>query len=164
MPAQHRTLGALAWIFFISLILIGTATSFTLLFTRFKLADAPARVALICPVRSPDEQTARADLVIIGRVFAVLPGPTGGDVLITVDRALKGNAPLVGVTIAALDVAQPKERPGQLAGELHFASEQPPYLLFLRARSDGRYNTSRCDGSRFLGRGLTTEENQALGS
>jgi hypothetical protein len=47
--------------------------------------------------------------------------------------------------------------------DLHFNSDQPLYLLFLKNRSDGNFTTRRCFGSRFLGAGLTTPEQNLLG-
>lgn len=49
-----------------------------------------------------------------------------------------------------------------LSKTVPIASGQPPYLLFLKQRTDGKCNTSRCDGSRILGDGLTTEERGVL--
>ncbi|MBI3956956.1 MAG: hypothetical protein HY340_03105 [Candidatus Kerfeldbacteria bacterium] len=102
-----------------------------------------------CEPRSGQDYLARADLIIVGRVFAVVPGPTGADVLITVERTLKGTPPNTGVTIAAKD-ARPTQETGARRNELHFASGQGDYLLFLRTRRDGRFATSVCDGSRVL--------------
>lgn len=51
---------------------------------------------------------------------------------------------------------------GQVQNELSFASESQPYLLFLQRTPDG-YTTSRCEGSRLLGSGLTEAERAIVG-
>ena len=88
----------------------------------------------------------------------MIPGPTGADVLITVDDVRKGIVPEQGVVIAALDNTQIEEDVGGADRDLNFASGQPPYLLYLRERADGRYDTSVCDGTRFLDDPVMTEE------
>lgn len=113
---------------------------------------------------STEQKIAGADLIVTGNVFAVIPGPTGADVLINVDQVYKGTVPERGITIAALDAEKMNEERSIDGTDLHFASGQPPYLLYLHEREDDRYHTSRCDGSRFLGEGLSSEEQQFLGS
>lgn len=113
-----------------------------------------------CVALSAAERIARADLIVTGSVFAVLSGPTGADVLVTPDRVFKGQVPKEGITIAAKDAKAGVSL--SEGGELHFRSTDPVYLLFLRQRPDGRFLTSRCDGSRFLGNGLSEEEEPLL--
>lgn len=161
-PQTART-GPVLIGFFIVLILAVVFVVFRAAFppmpqTSTAPADRP-REPFRCPVEAASERIARADLIVTGSVFAVIPGPTGADVLITPDRVYKGQAPKEGITITAKDA----EAGVSLSeGELHFRSVDPTYLLFLRQRSDGRFLTSRCDGSRFLGNGLSAEEEPLL--
>lgn len=118
-------------------------------------------VAIQCQQRMVRENFARADLVLTGTVFAVTGQGADASVHITPASVFKGRLPDRGVTIAARATGQ-GAAVGTATGDLHFQSDQPPYLLFLRQRSDGRYNTSRCDGSRLLGSGLTGREQKVL--
>ncbi|MFA6511641.1 MAG: hypothetical protein WCV86_00735 [Patescibacteria group bacterium] len=117
-----------------------------------------------CIVRSVAEKVERADLIIIGRVFAVIPNDrTGATVLIEPDGILKGELPERGIEIAALDSLNLPEV-SRTQDEINFTSTDGTYLLFLRTRPDGQYDTSLCDGSRLLGTGLLENEKEALGT
>lgn len=120
-----------------------------------------------CIARLPSEYADNADLIITGEVFAVVPEETtGATVLITPLRVYHGVLPERGVDIASR-VGTPSTSDGSpkdnSMGELHFASGQPPYLLYLREGDDGRYRTSACDGSRSIPGGLTAQEQALLG-
>lgn len=120
-----------------------------------------------CIVRSISEYAENADLIITGEVFAVIPEETtGATVLITPSRVFRGVLPVRGVDIASR-VGTPSTSGGRpvdgRVDELHFASGQPPYLLYLRESDDGRYRTSACDGSRSMPEGLTAQEQAILG-
>lgn len=85
--------------------------------------------------------------------------PGYATVLITPGRVYKGNVLNDGIRIRA--------KAGVLASEgsqddLHFASDQAPYLLFLQQQFDGSYHTNKCLGSRLLGSGLTPAEQLVL--
>lgn len=115
-----------------------------------------------CDVTSAAQQYAAADLVLTGEVFLVVPdGTENAKVLITPLRLYKGDVPAAGVAITAK--AESGGTESNVTGELHFASGQPPYLLYLTQQANGLYTTSRCMGSRLLGEGLTNEEQQVLG-
>lgn len=104
---------------------------------------------------------ARADLILTGEVFLVVPADPGfATVLITPLRVYKGNVSAQGIRIRALADAPIT---GVASDDLHFASGQTPYLLFLQQQPDGVYRTSKCVGSRLLGGELTVEEQEALG-
>lgn len=100
----------------------------------------------------------KADVIVNGRVEAVLQSGKTADVWIEPVVWYKGKSTVnylhIQATIASGSSAT--------SGDLHFASDQPNYLLFLRAIGNGRYRTSKCYGSRLLGDGLTTAEAQAL--
>ncbi|MFC1662978.1 hypothetical protein ACFL04_02290 [Patescibacteria group bacterium] len=132
------------------------------------LLDAPIKnlfkSKLVCPDRTVDENILDADIIVIGSVFAVIPGQTGADVLITPTLLYKGAIPDNGIIIAASPAEGSEEQLMlEVKDDLHFASGQPPYLLFLRARQDDLFNTSKCYGSRALGEGLNEEEEILLG-
>lgn len=126
-------------------------------------ASLPTGPALVACEQLPlSASFQRANLILSGSVFAVTPGRDGlADVLITPNDIYKGTPPATGIVLAAF----PTTSAGQTdsLGSLHFTSDDPPYFLVLRARADGRFDTSRCDGSRLLGAGLTREEHDALG-
>ncbi|MEK7631961.1 MAG: hypothetical protein AAB445_03805 [Patescibacteria group bacterium] len=114
-----------------------------------------------CTPLSLAESVARADLILTGKVFLVVPAEPGyATVLITPQHFYKGTLPALGVRIRALATTEGENIP---ADDLHFASNQPPYLLFLEQDADGVYRTSKCMGSRLLGSGLTAEEQALLG-
>jgi hypothetical protein len=124
--------------------------------------NKPVAVEAQCDTVSVAQQYAAADLVLTGEVFLVVPdGVENAKVLITPSRLYKGKVPAIGIAIAAKAGANKVE--SDVAGELHFASGQPPYLLFLKTGENGVYTTSRCMGSRLLGEGLTSEERKAFG-
>lgn len=107
------------------------------------------------------ESIARADLILAGEVFLVVPADPGYvTVLITSKNVYKGQVPTRGVRILALADAGTT---GVVSDDLHFSSNQPPYLLFLQQQTDGVYRTSKCVGSRILGDGLTAAEQEMLG-
>jgi hypothetical protein len=126
------------------------------------MAGSPApttRVSVFsCPERTVAEQAARADLIMTGEVTGVLPGEPYGRVMIRPIHVYKGQpgAPTFILARPKTDLTVSSN-----PGDLHFQSDQPPYLLFLRQISGG-FLTSRCDGSRFLGDGLTSDEKTVL--
>lgn len=131
-------------------------------FPRQQSSSQLVPTAVSCPTLSIEERTARADLIVTGSVFAVLPLEGSlTRVLVEADRVYKGAVPEKGIEVVAIGI-KPEERISVPGGDLHFTSNDPPYLLFLRQREDGRYLTSRCDGSRVLGSGFNTEEGALL--
>ncbi|MEK7639706.1 MAG: hypothetical protein AAB424_00985 [Patescibacteria group bacterium] len=107
------------------------------------------------------DSVARADLILTGEVFLVVPADPGyATVLITPERVYKGEVLKAGVRIRAKADSLVG---GSVLDDLHFASNQPPYLLFLQQDTDGLYRTSKCIGSRSLGSGLTVDERAAFG-
>lgn len=123
--------------------------------------NAPTTTApRTCTPLSLADAKAEADLILTGTVFAVVPGEPYARVLITPERVFTGTVPDTGVTV----LAQSGGTTSGSGGDLHFTSADPPYLLFLRDRGDGTYTTSRCNGSRLFGAGLTDEEQHLLGS
>lgn len=142
----------------------GAALSFTYR-ADAPVSDQPGRAGAACPSgRSTEDYRNRAEIVLTGSVFAVLQNSDGtADVLITPQTFYKGRAPERGITIAARPLTGGQ---GGTDGsnDLHFTSEDPPYLLFLTQRSDGRFQTSRCNGSRRLDQGLTAAEQTVLES
>lgn len=117
---------------------------------------------VLCRQLPVSERFERADLVVTGSVFAVVPGQGGlADVLITPSEILKGIPPVTGIVLAArpttaVAAATPRN-------DLHFTSSDQPYFLVLYSRDDGRFDTSACDGSRLLGGGVTPQERHAIG-
>lgn len=103
--------------------------------------------------------TAKADRILTGRVEAVLTSAHLADVWIEPLTWYKGQTADRFLRIQA----QPTKIRKGTTGDLHFASGQPPYLLFLRKTSGVQYRTSRCYGSRLLGAGLTAAETAAFG-
>ena len=118
-----------------------------------------------CREQTPSELVAVADVVATGTVFAVIDGTPYARVLITPVEVYRGSVPDTGITVMAHAVrAGSQPDPGTLPGsEVQFKSSDPPYLLYLHRRTDGTFSTSRCDGTRLLGDGLTVEESAALG-
>jgi len=142
-------------------LVVGAAVAAIVSVSMLSSHPAPSTAKLTCVPIAPAVALERADLVLTGEVFLVVPA--GGEyahVLITPSRVYKGKTPPAGVRILAL--ADTGTAAGQLPNDLHFASGQSPYLLFLRQGADGIYRTSRCDGSRLLGIGLTDAEAAAL--
>lgn len=113
-----------------------------------------------CAPLSVVESVRHADLILTGDVFLVVPAEAGlATVLITPHQVYKGDVPALGVRIRALATT---EGANVNTDDLHFASQQPSYLLFLQEDTDGLYRTSRCIGSRSLGSGLTATERALL--
>jgi hypothetical protein len=116
------------------------------------------------------DHIAAADLILSGEVFVVLPDEPNALVYIKPLTVYKGTPPAQIIIRATAATATAGGTGGNAIvilpngtkeSELHFASGQPPYLLFLRG-SDNKFITSRCDGSRLLGGGLTAEESAVL--
>lgn len=124
-----------------------------------------------CPNQTESARIAAADLIVTGTVSVVLPEGSDALVYIKPQTIYKGDilTPFIiraqtidGVATGGSAKQQIVVLPdGTKDSELHFASEQPPYLLYLR-KSGNKFLTSRCDGSRFLGTGLTAEEQASL--
>jgi hypothetical protein len=115
-----------------------------------------------CPGQTLAQQAAAADVIMTGSVFMVLPDQDHALVIIDPIRIYKGQIDRPTIKIPAqADTAISSE---QTTDILHFASGQPPYLLFLKHGSGQQYITARCFGTRELGSGLTAEERQILGS
>lgn len=153
--ASNRT--ALAVLF----VLIVVALAITL---WPKDQTEPKYLGKNCDQLTLQEKVSLADLIVTGQVFIVIPSSFGAEVIIEPTRLYKGALTPQGIRIVA-DPAAPdgmKSSNGQTS-ELQFASTQPPYLLFLTARSDGRYDTRACLGSRLFGEGLTDQERQLIG-
>lgn len=115
----------------------------------------------LCPDRTLAENVAAADLILTGEVAAVLFQKTLADVWIKPRERFKGTPPSTGLRIMANPV-EDAQGTVEGMGDLHFTSDDPPYLLFLKQRADGRFSTSACYGSRLLGDGLTPEEKTVL--
>lgn len=148
----------------VALTVIGVA----LIGSRFTLPKSKSQVGLsqkeyvVCHIQPIEYRFQDPDLILTGSVFAIVPNKNGSaDILITPDKIYKGTVPTTGVVLAA----QPAVAGGAvtLSRDLHFTSNDPPYFLVLSSRTDGRYDTSTCDGSRLLGDGLTAEELDVLG-
>jgi hypothetical protein len=117
---------------------------------------------LVCQPTTLPEKFEQADLIVSGKVFLVLAdGPQNAKVLFSADRVYKGEIPKFGITIAAKQDTAITNASSN--GELHFATDNQEYLLFLKSSSGGLYTTSRCFGSREFGNGLSAEETQVLG-
>ena len=115
-----------------------------------------------CPATTLAERINEADIIVTGSVFAVLPDPVGAMVIIEPLRVYRGRVTAPSIRIPAHDATADTTKND--TGNLFFASDQPPYLLFLKKGPNGEYLTSRCYGSRLLGDGLTTEEQRILGN
>lgn len=108
------------------------------------------------------ENVRSADVVMTGQVFAVLPGGSlGAKVIMTPLTVYRGNLDAPTATIEARADSEGKEILAN-SHELHFASGQSSYLLFLHRMEDRTYRTTECQGSRFLGAGLTDAEQSLL--
>lgn len=124
-----------------------------------------------CRSATISERLEAADVVLIARVIIVVPGEQYAEVYLEPDRLYKGslarpwrifaNDQSTRSLVGQQGFSQVRID-GQVENEINFTSHQAPYLLFLRT-TDGGYLTSRCDGSRLLGDGLTDEEKIALG-
>lgn len=110
--------------------------------------ERPVPTATAEPCPSEGERWARAEVVVRGTVFAVLPGEsTQALVVITPTAVLKGTIDAPTVVVTAVDDTKSA---GTVRSELHFASGPTEYLLYLHRAADGRYRTRACDGSRAL--------------
>ena len=116
----------------------------------------------ICPKRTVAQNFLYADAVMTGSVTGVLPVGDVADVWIEPGEIYKGHVTEKNIKIAARQSINTNLHIAESPEDLHFQSVDPPYLLFLKLRSDGRYDTSRCFGSRELGSGLTIEEESVL--
>jgi hypothetical protein len=124
-----------------------------------------------CPSKTAAERVGQADLILEARVEMVVPGETYAEVYLRPGTIYKGEA-LRPLRILAKPTDQPSvsatqgfsqvRLEGQVQNELSFASGSQPYLLFLQRTPDG-YTTSRCEGSRLLGSGLTESERAIVG-
>ncbi|MEK7537595.1 MAG: hypothetical protein AAB619_01320 [Patescibacteria group bacterium] len=115
-----------------------------------------------CPT-TVAERINQADVILSGRVAMVIPGgPGGAEVIINPIEVYQGAISMPTVTIHALDDRVIRSGPMMRPSDFHFASDQPPYLLYLRRQSDGTYLTRRCEGSRWLGPGLNEAEQRLL--
>lgn len=121
----------------------------------------PAPQTSTCPTRTIQENVDRADIIMTGSVDIVLPGEPYVSVMVIPGKIYKGQAD--GLVKIWAHEANASNTAGHGNQEIHFASDQEPYLLFLR-QGDGGYLTSRCDGSRLLGSGLTDDERRVLES
>jgi len=119
------------------------------------------QVTSACPETTLTDQVAAADVIATGTVFMVVP--EAGHALVIIDplRVYRGQIIGADIRILAADVANLESSPD--SNQLNFASGQSPYLLFLKASPNGQYTNSHCFGSRLLGQGLTTAEQQLLG-
>jgi hypothetical protein len=147
---------------FTRLLVLGVGAVATAIITA-SLVVQQQRVSALPTPCTPDtlaSNISRADLILTGSVFLVVPdGLTYAYVLITPQRVYKGVLPPQGIRIRALATT---EGSGITLDDLHFTSQQPPYLLFLQQQTDGTYRTSKCVGSRLLGGGLTPAEQLVL--
>ncbi|MBI2984428.1 MAG: hypothetical protein HYY50_02290 [Candidatus Kerfeldbacteria bacterium] len=116
-----------------------------------------------CHPWTPAEAIRQADLIMTGQVFIVLPSRLGAEIVIEPGRVFHGQLPEGAVRVVAKPVTKMVMSPDGSEPELHFTSDQPPYLLVLRRRTDGLYETRSCWGSRLLGPGLRPEEEAAWG-
>ncbi len=148
-------------------VMTATVASLVVVWAVRWWSSQPSQVAInqtVCSFRTLADRVGAADVILTGQVFAVIPSGPGAEVIISPLRLYRGTLPVRGIQI----VARPMKPPARLARsgqpELTFASDQPPYLLFLQSRADGKFDTSACAGSRTLGSGLTPEEVQLLGA
>lgn len=119
---------------------------------------------LVCEPTPLSEQVAAADAIVVGQVVVVLQGQVDGlaDVYVHPTEVYKGVPEGNTLRLVARTSAGRSGSFSNSPADLHFTSSDPPYLLFLKQRSDGRFDTSACDGSRRLGQGLTEEETTLL--
>lgn len=122
--------------------------------------NASYKTPWLCPRQTVEQRVAAADLIVTGTVFAVIPDNDEAGVLITPQRVYRGSLPPNGIVVAARSADRTTSN--AVTGDLHFTSDDPPYLLFLKQRSDDRFATSACFGARLLGDGLTPEEQTVL--
>lgn len=125
---------------------------------------------LDCPALTLDQRVERADVIVSASVAMVVPGKKYAEVYLDPLITYKGQLvrpmrilakSLTGYPHTSKQTFSQVRLDGKIENELSFASDQKPYLLFLHASTDG-YLTSRCDGSRPIGEGLTPEEQRLL--
>lgn len=123
-----------------------------------------------CPSKTVAERVGQADLILEALVEMVVPGEEYAEVYLRPGIIYKGEAlrplrilakPTNTSSASATQGFSQVRLDGRVENELSFASETQPYILFLQRTSDG-YTTSRCEGSRFLGNGLTDAERVVL--
>lgn len=117
-----------------------------------------AAVASFCGREPVRDYVQKSAAVVKATVFAVTENKNLANVVFTVEKVYAG-------TVSAPTVAVPAKIGNEGQGstnDLHFASGQPPYLLFLRKTANGEWRTSRCYGSRMLKGELTDEERSVL--
>lgn len=133
------------------------------LFIVTKPKTSPTAISSAGCTQDIDQQVSTADVIAIGLVEMVVPGGTGGaQVIVLPTTFYKGSIDRPTLVINALDVPNSSGGTFSTTSEIHFQTGQPPFLLFLRRQSDGSFNTRACDGTRFLGSGLTSTELRAL--
>ncbi len=125
-------------------------------------ANTQSRTLWPCQKQTLEQRVAAADLIVTATVFAVIPSNGTANVLFTPQRVFKGQVPPTGITVAARTASATTAADD--TGDLHFTSADPPYLLFLKQRDGNAFTTSACFGSRTLGDGLKSEEQQLLGA
>lgn len=108
------------------------------------------------PVRDSMQKSAA---VVKATVFVVTEKNERAEVVLTIENVYAGTISEPTITVYARIADEKEEGRGS---DLHFASGQPPYLLFLRKAADGEWQTSRCYGSRMLKGELTEEERGVL--
>lgn len=150
-------------VFLTVIVFVFSISSFIWVLTH-RADEGPAgSVVYTCRQQSLSAKVESADLILTGNVFAVIPSQLGAEVIISPTQIYRGTLPVGGIQI----VAQPNTSPSRAVTseyqELNFTSGDPSYLLFLRQRTDGKYATSQCAGSRLLGEGLTAAETAILG-
>ncbi|MBA2448253.1 MAG: hypothetical protein H0V51_09540 [Chloroflexi bacterium] len=109
------------------------------------LAPIPIVEATSCVPMGAAEQEARADVVVEGTVLSITPGPTRSEVLIGVDRVLKG---AIGSEVR-LQAGLPG---GGFADEVPFHRGWKHWRLYLREieAGSGRFATTLCDGTQVI--------------
>ncbi len=106
------------------------------------------------PIR---EYVQKATAVVKATVFAVTEKNDRANVTLTIENVYAGTVSEPTITIPATIAGAEQQ-----SSDLHFASGQPPYLLFLRKTAGGEWRTSRCYGSRMLKGKLTEEKRGAF--
>lgn len=165
-PLKTRTV----WTFVIGLVtFIGGPWYVSMYQNRVKVQLTTPTVK-VCPTMSLSEKVAAADVVLEATVEMVVPGETLAEVFLQTNHLYKGTLerpqrvfanPTNPIIPSTNQHYRQVEIDGLRFDEISFATGQAPYLLFLRA-TEGGYLTSRCDGSRLLGDGLTKAEKAAL--
>src|SRR5204863_4659518 len=86
------------------------------------------------------------------------------DVIINPIRVYRGRLSAPTVRIAAIDDAGSSPKTYNNLNTMSFKSSSDVYVFYLHLLPDGRYSTSRCDGTHLLGGSLSSEEQAQLGS